>query len=175
MAEYNLNDFGVPDKTGRKPRDGIEKGGEILHEFGEDYSPIKEYSGLLKKKKISGSYDDYLKDYIWLENHLEKIVNFMHREHAKDYIDMSAYFIVLKDVDHKGDGHDCVQIKFPYENTVFNYHCNGINFAQFFTSTISGNMPYKLEDLVDSYFKKLVEAIPTHQLKPMASLWGWIL
>jgi len=166
MAEYTLNDFGVLDKTCRKPRDGIEKGGDILHEFGEDYGPIKEYSELLKNNKISGSYEDFQKDYAWLESHIKTIANYMHREHGIDQINMSAYFVVLK-----GDDHDCVQINFPYENTVLNYHCNGPDFAQFFTSTISGDISHKKGDLVETYFKKLVEAIPDHQLKHI----NWII
>jgi len=167
MAEYNLNEFGVPDKTGRKPRDGMVKGGEILHEFDEEYSPIKEYSELLKKKRISGSYDDFLKEYAWLEVHLERIANFMDREHGMDQINMSAYFVVLK-----GDDHKCVQIEFPYENTVLNYRYNGNDFTQYFTSTISGDTAsYRQNDLAEKYFNQLMESIPTHQLRHM----NWIV
>ena len=167
MTEHTLDEFGIPDKTGRKPRDGIKKCGEILHEFGEDYSPVKEYSELLKKNKISGSYDDFLKEYAWLEAHLEGIADFMYREHGMDQINMSAYFVVLK-----GDDHKCVQIEFPYENTVLNYHYNGNDFTQYFTSTISRDTAsYRQEDLAENYFKQLMESIPTHQLRHM----NWIV
>ena len=160
MAEYTLDEFGIPEKTGRTPRRGIQKGGQILHKFDEEYGPVKEYSEFLKKKMISGSFETFLNDYAWLENHLGKIANFIHKEYGIDRLNASAYFVVLSGADH-----DCVQINFPYENTVLNYHYNGPNFAQYFTSTISGDITsYRQNDLAEHYFGELVKSIPDRQL-----------
>jgi len=160
MSEYFLNEFGIPEKTDRKPRLGIKKGGQILHKFDEEYGPVREYSEFLGKKMISGSFETFLKDYAWLKDHLGKIADFTYKEYGIDRVNMSAYFVILSGADH-----DCVQINFPYENTVLNYHYNGPNFAQYFTSTISEDFAsYRQKDLVNHYFIELMNSIPDHQL-----------
>ena len=166
MAEHDLKDkFGIPEKVGNDPRDGIKEGEKILHKFDGEYGPVPEYKERLKKEGSSTAYNNFKKDYDWLEAHIGKIADFMYKEHGIDKINMCAYFVVLKDVDH-----DCVQIHFPYENTVLNYHYNGPNFAQYLTSTISSDIAqdtHRQRDLVKKYFIELMEAIPEHQLRYM--------
>lgn len=164
MGEHTISDeFGILPKTGKKPKDGIKAGKKILHGFDYEYGPVPEYADRLKNEGSSTAYNNFKKDYDWLEAHIGKIADFVYREHGIDHINMCAYFIILKDTDH-----DCVQIHFPYENTALNYHYNGPNFAQYLTSTISSDISPNIhmqKDLVSKYFNELWEAIPDHQLK----------
>ena len=165
MTEYTLDEFGIPEKVGNDPKDGIKKGDEILHKFDGEYGPVPEYKERLKKERSAIAYNNFQKDFDWLEAHIGKISDFMYQEHGMDKINMCAYFVVLKDADH-----DCVQINLPCENTVLNYHYNGPNFAQYLTSTISSDIAHDInrhKDLVKKYFIELMEAIPKHQLRYM--------
>lgn len=161
MTEITLDEFGIPLKTGKEPIDGIKKGTHILKKFSDEYGPVSEYKSFLKKHGSSNAYATFEKDYEWLQNHLERIADYMYKELGEDKINMSAYFIELK-----GEDHDCVQINFPYENTVLKYHFHGPNFAQYLTSTISEDInKIKKDDLMETYFTKLLDSIPECQLK----------
>jgi len=160
MVEYDLDDLGVPVKTGNKPRDGVKKGNKILQKFTEDYNPVSEYKKFLEERSPT-AFASFNKDYDWLNSRLESIAEFAYREFEIDKINMSAYFITLKVEDH-----DCMQIKFPHENTILNSHYNGPNFAYYFTSTVKNDVKkYKQKDLAISYLTELWESIPNHQLK----------
>ncbi len=166
MAESTLDEFGILGKTGKRPRKGIKEGKTILNKFTGDYGPVPEYEASLENDRSSKAYDTFQKDYAWLEVHIGRIADFMYIEHGISHIYMSAYFVVLSDSDH-----DCVQIKFPYENTVLNYHYSGPNFAQCLTSTIREDITsYKQKDLADQFLRELMESIPDHQLRHM----NWI-
>jgi len=160
MVDYDLDDLGVPVKTGNKPRDGIKKGDKILHKFSEDYNPVLEHKERLKKESPT-AFASFNRDYEWLKSHLDAIVKFAHNEFEIDEINMSTYFITLKAEDH-----NCMQIEFPHENTILNSHYNGPNFANYFTSTVNNDVKdYKQIDLARSYMRELWESIPNHQLK----------
>ena len=167
MVEHILNDFGVPNKTGNKPRNGVKKCGQILKKFSIDHGPIPEFEEILGKERSSKAYSTFREDCNWLKHHLAPIANFIDKQLGEDKIRLSAYFIRLQKKDH-----DCIQIQFPYENTVLNYHYNGPNFAEYFTSTITSEAgKYRQRELLESYFKELVEYIPERQLRHI----NWIM
>ncbi len=161
MVEYSLDDFGIPKKKGVKSINGIKKSNDLLKKFSEDYGPISEYSEILKTEGNSRAYDEFQKDYFWLENHIGKIGDFMYKELGINTIRMSTYFIELKK-----ENHDCVQMNFPYENTVLNFHRHGPNFALYFTSPIKNNCDmFEQNKLLEIYSDILFESIPLQQLK----------
>jgi len=158
MVRYSLDDLGVPVKTGKNPRDGVEKGEKILKDFSDDCNPVSKHGKILKSQS-SKAFAEFQKEYEWFDSHLKRIAKYAQKECGRDTIRLDTYFITL--------AHKCMQTDFSNENIILNCHYNGPNdFAYYFTSTVKNEVrDYRQRDLAKSYLKELWEHIPIWQLK----------
>lgn len=134
--------------------------------YNEDYSLNK----ILNSLRVIALLREYRKVYEWVNNNIKEIVRIWAKEFGSRTITLWLYFIELRK-----EIHDCIQIKFGFNNVILNIREDAGTYRSYFTcSLINKTSPEKRVDInspllsqrgiLEQFYTEFINKLPLRQL-----------